>query len=334
MPVKPSESKALIPAANTPICPKVIQLFEQVPTLLDRVVSEIWNEDGTVTDTFKASIGLTVGGLAAPTNVVATDGTVASKVTITWSQVAGASTYKVLRGTSSDSATATYLVGQPSALTVDDSSGASGQTYWYFVKAVNAGGESVFSTGDSGYWGSTAATPIDYDSSQSVPVPAGWTTVGLQTWGGGGGGGVPAVFGSPGTCGSGGGGSGEYNVRTGLAVSEGDILVLVIPTAAAIGASGSLVSISRSGTTLLSSGGGIVGGGSNGLLVGSGGSGGTGGENGTPVSGTAGNPGQAVTTGGTGGPAVGTPASWGAGGHGTATAAAGSRGHVRITPNG
>lgn len=337
MPVKPSESRALIPEANTPLCPKVVRLFVQHPTITDRIVSDIWNEDGTVTDAFKAAIGLTVGGLAAPTNVVATDG-VGTSVTISWSPVTGASTYKVYRGLANDSATATTLIGQPSATTLVDSSGTSGQVYWYFVKASNAGGDSSFSSGNDGYWGTTAGTPIEFAASSTWTAPAGVTTVRIETWGGGGNGGGRNTTWLPSgvNCGGGGGGgSGEYRIISLVSVTLGDQLVITVAALTAldlvnVGASGGTSAVVRSSVTLLRSAGGGGGGLGQPGAGGSGGAAGTGGEFGTATPGNVGIAGATITTGGAGGAAVN---SYGAGGVGHQTATQGAIGHVRITPN-
>lgn len=347
MAVKPSESKALIPAANTPICPKVIRLFIEHPTITDRIVSEIWNEDGTVTDAFKAAIGLTVGGLAAPSNVVATDGTSTTVVTVTWSPSEGAISYTVWRNTVNDSATATQ-VGSPSATTFDDASGTLGQVYFYFVKAVNAGGVSAFSLGDSGYRGTAASTAIDIDATRDWVVPVGVTTIAVQVWGGGGsGGGQTSPFCPAGAgYGGGGGGSGGWRSITAIPVTPGETLTVTVgqggtaPSSSATnGNNGTPSAITRvsSGALLVASYGGNGGNWPAGCVAAAGGSGGSAGSNtvGTLASSSAGNAGgtSSLSTGGTAGAAVN---GYGAGGvgYGPAVATAGSVGHVLITPNG
>ena len=85
-----------------------------------------------------------------PTDVSATDGTFAGMVLVSWSDAGGASSYQVYRNTTNSSSGAS-LVGSPSASPFDDTSAVPGSTYWYFVKACNAGGCSDFSSSDSGY---------------------------------------------------------------------------------------------------------------------------------------------------------------------------------------
>lgn len=336
MPVTPDEFKELIPAPNTQICPKVIQLLVQLAVRTWELVSEMKNPDGTISDEFKAAIGLTVGGLAAPTNVAATDGG-ASSITITWSAVAGASSYKIYRNSVNDSSTASQI-GSPSSTTFTDTSGITGTVYWYFLKATNAGGDSDFSTGDSGYWGGSSGNKIHFSASQTWTVPAGVTTIDLECWGGGGnGGGRNTSFLPVGAnCGGGGGGgSGEYRIRSALAVTLGDEIVITIAELTSLdlvnnGSAGGTSAATRSSTILIQSnggGGGLVGQPGAG---GAGGAGGSGGSGGTSTSGNAGTAGATITTGGTGGAAVN---SYGAGGTGHQTATQGGLGHVAITPH-
>lgn len=342
MPVTPDDFKSLIPAPNTPICPKVIQQLVELPTKLWNLVSEMKNPDGTISDAFKAAIGLTVGGLAAPANLVASDG-VGTSVALTWSPVTGAISYQVFRSLTNDTTTAGTAIGSPSATSYSDASAVSGQTYWYWVKAVNAGGVSDFSTGDSGHWGATTSTPIHYYSTQDVPIPAGWATIAVTVYGDGGGGGGgsfnPVIVGGVG-YGGGGGGSGGKTTVTGIAVTTGNTIRLQIGTGGNGGASAS-TGTSGQGSTVINAttlaniaqaGGG--GGGGAGVVIppgstppaGSAGSGGT----------TVGNAGHvgAINTGGVGGTGVDGYGAGGAGGNLVTAGTAGSIGHVVITPNG
>jgi hypothetical protein len=88
----------------------------------------------------------------APTNVSATDGTYTDRVRVTWAAVSGATSYEVWRSTTNNSSNAvkistTTLTGT----SFDDLTGTKSRVYYYFVKAVNVGGTSGFSSSNSGY---------------------------------------------------------------------------------------------------------------------------------------------------------------------------------------
>lgn len=90
----------------------------------------------------------------APTGVNATDGTHADKVRVSWSASSGATSYRVLRATSSGG---TYSqIGTPSGTSFDDTSATPGTTYWYKVRgcvSVGCGGYSNYNSG----WRSTGS---------------------------------------------------------------------------------------------------------------------------------------------------------------------------------
>ncbi len=77
--------------------------------------------------------------IAPPGNLVATPGN--NQVTISWSASAGATTYKVKRGTASGGPYSTVFSDIAASPYVDSTS-LNGTTYYYVVTAVNAGGES------------------------------------------------------------------------------------------------------------------------------------------------------------------------------------------------
>jgi fibronectin type 3 domain-containing protein len=85
---------------------------------------------------------------SAPLNLQASDGTYPDHIQISWSAVAGATSYQLYRAFSE---AGTYsLVASTTQLTVDHTSGNT-FLYWYKVKASNANGDSVFSGTDSGH---------------------------------------------------------------------------------------------------------------------------------------------------------------------------------------
>lgn len=85
-----------------------------------------------------------------PSNVQASDGTHADKVRVTWNAVSGATAYIVYRNTNNSSGGRVQL-GVTSSTTYDNFSVQAGQTYYYWVRAVNAIGISGYSSSNSGY---------------------------------------------------------------------------------------------------------------------------------------------------------------------------------------
>jgi hypothetical protein len=95
---------------------------------------------------------------AAPTGVLASDGTSCTTVTVSWNAVAGATSYQIWRNTVNNSATATQIATD-TASPYDDGTAAAGTTYFYWVRAVGPCGTSGFSNSDSGSRGSGSAPP-------------------------------------------------------------------------------------------------------------------------------------------------------------------------------
>ena len=97
-------------------------------------------------------IGAASSPLPAPTGVSATDGTASGKVTITWNTVPGSVVYEVWRATKLVSEGGKpQRVGFLSDTLFDDTSGAKGTTYYYWVKARDSWGSSKYSVPDTGY---------------------------------------------------------------------------------------------------------------------------------------------------------------------------------------
>ncbi|MFL6254087.1 MAG: cytochrome c peroxidase [Pyrinomonadaceae bacterium] len=82
------------------------------------------------------SVGQTSPALYAPAGVVASDNSYSTKVGITWEPVRGATSYRILRNTVNDSSTAASL-GTTAADAFFDTTGAQGQTFFYWVRAEN-----------------------------------------------------------------------------------------------------------------------------------------------------------------------------------------------------
>jgi len=98
--------------------------------------------------------------VAAPTGVYATDGTSATGVTVSWSEVAGASGYAVYRGTT-NSPDEAQIVATTDETTFDDTATEPGTLYYYWVAATNAVSESEKSAVETGF--------------RSIPAPSGVT---------------------------------------------------------------------------------------------------------------------------------------------------------------
>ena len=87
--------------------------------------------------------------LAAPPEVTASDNAYSTKVGISWDTVRGATLYRVFRNTTSNSTTATAVGTTPEG-TFFDTTGAAGQTFFYWVRAENGSIVSPLSTADQG----------------------------------------------------------------------------------------------------------------------------------------------------------------------------------------
>ena len=87
--------------------------------------------------------------LSAPAEVAASDNAYSTKVGISWDTVRGATLYRVFRNTTSDSTTATAVGTTPEG-TFFDTTGAAGQTFFYWVRAENGSIVSPLSTADQG----------------------------------------------------------------------------------------------------------------------------------------------------------------------------------------
>jgi fibronectin type 3 domain-containing protein len=109
----------------------------------------------------------------APTGVSATDGAHTDKVVVTWTAVAGATGYKIFRGTGS--ATPTTQVGTSATSSYTDTTAAPGTTYRYAVKATTAAGDSPASATDTGWRNFASPTGvIASDGNGTGPVTVTW----------------------------------------------------------------------------------------------------------------------------------------------------------------
>lgn len=358
---KPSEFNAIIPSGSSSVCDKLNLALLRMPVLMAQAIAFLFKEDGTLTDEFKALIGTaTTGtgtGLAAPGGVVASDGTFANKVTVSWSAVPNA-TYIIYRTEGDDPATATQIA-TASAATYDDFTVVVGTVYTWFVKATDGSQTSGFSSGDTGFasaaggggagtWSRSANTSGSSGGYVSFTVPAGITQLtSLKAWGsgaGGGGGGRPtwAPSGSTTFYPGGGGGAAEHREVTSLAVTAGETLKVYVgkkgsggDATSDPGTNGKPTYVKRGSTNLILANGGTAGGGGGDAIApGSGGAGGTGGSGGSSVAGGAGTSGVtdgAAGVGGVPGVSASGNAVGGAGGGNSQDGFDGTDGRVEIT---
>ncbi len=90
------------------------------------------------------------GGLAAPTGLEAADGAYSTKVGLSWEHVRDATTYRIFRAESSDSAAAVE-VGSTESIIFYDRSAATGVSYFYWVRAENGERTGPLSAPDQGF---------------------------------------------------------------------------------------------------------------------------------------------------------------------------------------
>jgi hypothetical protein len=102
----------------------------------------------------------------APTDISSSDGSYSDKARIIWNASGGATSYKIYRNTTNNSASATQI-GTSTASPYDDTTAVVGTTYYYWVKANNSSGDSGFSTSDSG-WRAAVSAPIDVNATDGA----------------------------------------------------------------------------------------------------------------------------------------------------------------------
>lgn len=100
--------------------------------------------------------------LSVPTNVKATDNQYYNKVGIMWETIRGATTYRIFRGISANSGSATD-VGTSVTNYFFDETAAVGQTYFYWVRAENGSTISNMSIPDQGVRANGSLTPGTFD---------------------------------------------------------------------------------------------------------------------------------------------------------------------------
>jgi hypothetical protein len=117
---------------------------------------------GTLTYTRDASGVVPPAAPPAPMDLVASAPT-CGLIQLTWNAAAGATAYNVMRATNSGGPYTTLVALELETTNYTDTSVLGAQTYYYVVSAVNARGESSFSTQASA-------------TSSVCPLPGGWLT--------------------------------------------------------------------------------------------------------------------------------------------------------------
>jgi outer membrane protein assembly factor BamB len=109
---------------------------------------------------------------SAPENLAASQGSLMGVVRLTWDPVSWAASYELRRNTKEELDGAEVLAAVVTGpAEFHDESARGGQTYFYWVKARNAAGESEFSAAASGYQ-EFESYEIPFSGGQSVSAPA------------------------------------------------------------------------------------------------------------------------------------------------------------------
>ncbi|MCX5691750.1 MAG: M12 family metallo-peptidase, partial [Planctomycetota bacterium] len=93
--------------------------------------------------------GFALATPAAPTNISASDSVSCSGVGLTWTSVAGASSYQIVRSTTNNSASG-VTIGSAATNAYTDSTAVAGTPYFYWVSASNTCGTSALGGHDAG----------------------------------------------------------------------------------------------------------------------------------------------------------------------------------------
>lgn len=122
-------------------------------------------ETAAMTESQLYRFSITTGSLLT---ISASDAAFADKVTLTWTNIPNALTYRVFRNTTNDRLTAT-LVGSPVTNAFDDLTAVAGTDYFYWVQASQAAGVFFDMAGpDAGSVSAPPACPADFNQDGSV----------------------------------------------------------------------------------------------------------------------------------------------------------------------
>lgn len=282
-PFNPDDFKALIPSGSESICTSLTKSLVRLPAMVYKMVKFMFKDDGTLADEFVELIPGVVpvqdtgAAPAAPTGLTASND-IAGYIRLNWSASPTATSYKVYRNTTDNSATAT-LLGTSTAAVYNDATGTISTTYYYWIKATNSNGDSGFSESASGYF-TTAAKYVTVTTSATYTVTD-TGTMNIYAWAGGGGGGTGyiGVWGgitlTGGRACGGGGGGGSYADKLAIAVVVGDVIGITVGTGGSPGAQGGDTVVTKNGSEIIHCCGGRPGGNYYGTTGGAGGAGGS-----------------------------------------------------------
>ncbi len=131
--------------------------------------------DGGITDR-STPIQIASGALGLPrefTQPTASSSPISDRVTLSWNPSRGAAYYEIGRSTTNDSATASVIATRVNGTYHEDLTGVSGQTYYYWVRAVGGEGTLGFGSGAAGTYGSAAIAPTITNQPQNQSVSVG-----------------------------------------------------------------------------------------------------------------------------------------------------------------
>lgn len=94
-----------------------------------------------------------------PTGFAASDGSSSSVTLLTWPAVSGATGYRLYRHTTDSTEGAVEIATVGETTSHGDSGGVPGTLYWYFVRAILAGGDSAPGNFDTGFRTAVAPSP-------------------------------------------------------------------------------------------------------------------------------------------------------------------------------
>ena len=143
------------PGYATRIAPNVAETSFDDSTATPNVIYVYWlkaiNANGASAFSLSDSGYASNAPPAAPTGIMATDGTYPNQVQVTWSASSGATGYEVWRFTNSNPNLASNIARGIANSPYNDTNVIAGRVYYYWLKATNAGGASALSSSNSGF---------------------------------------------------------------------------------------------------------------------------------------------------------------------------------------